>query len=254
MQTLLDKKEKEVNGLKVDLEYCETLLAEDTKELKLFDNDKGAYTAEAKIAVYSLLDQTVAMEKIPEVIKACAKLSECDVDRMLSVATIHNINHRRLAVSHFQLVYDAPKLTSYNNKFTICGATFGILGGHFTRKGRLQSSLLPIQILFNCIILGKYEERAYRLLYFNQKCRIFFENSIQELVEKFVPTRPSRPNNQKAWVTSDLKSLFNKRDRAFKCYKLTKMTITRQGIYSSNMRRKNKRSGIQPLHWFHLRS
>ena len=42
------------------------------KELKLFDNDKSAYTPEARIAVYSLLDQTVAMEKIPEVIKACA--------------------------------------------------------------------------------------------------------------------------------------------------------------------------------------
>ena len=71
-------------------------MADDTKELKLFDNNKGAYTPEVEIAVYSLLDQNVAMEKIPEVIKACAKLRECDVDRVPSVATIHNINHRRL--------------------------------------------------------------------------------------------------------------------------------------------------------------
>ena len=34
MQTLLDEKEKEVNGLKVDLEYCETLLADDKKGVK----------------------------------------------------------------------------------------------------------------------------------------------------------------------------------------------------------------------------
>ena len=50
----------------------------------------------------------------------------------------------------------------------------------------------------------------------------YFEKSLQELVEKFVPTRRARPNNQKPWVTSDLKSLFNKRDRAFKRHKQVK--------------------------------
>ena len=44
----------------------------------------------------------------------------------------------------------------------------------------------------------------------------FLESTLQSLVKKFVPARQSRPNDQKPWVTSELKTLFHKCDRAFK--------------------------------------
>ena len=49
-----------------------------------------------------------------------------------------------------------------------------------------------------------------------------FEKFHQSLIDKFVPSCQSKPPKQKPWVTTELKSLFNKRDRAHRKARETK--------------------------------
>ena len=48
------------------------------------------------------------------------------------------------------------------------------------------------------------------------------ENFLKSLVEKHVPSCPAKPQKQKPWVTSELKALFNKRDRLHRKARATK--------------------------------
>ena len=52
---------------------------------------------------FALLDENVAMERIPKVIKSVARLcGKTDIDRLPSESTVRAMNTRRLGLSHIQ--------------------------------------------------------------------------------------------------------------------------------------------------------
>ncbi len=49
-----------------------------------------------------------------------------------------------------------------------------------------------------------------------------FEQAVHGLMKKHVPQGNARPNTQKPWVTKEVKSVLNKRDRAYRRWRKTK--------------------------------
>ena len=110
----IDKLQKSNKELEQSVEYLEQLLHDNRLDfLELKDEIKGEYTTSTHLCVHKLIDNNVAFEKIPNVIKAVAQLcGKSEINSIPSVSTIRRINTERLALAQTQL---AEKSSEFSN-------------------------------------------------------------------------------------------------------------------------------------------
>ena len=116
LENVIINKDKEINELQLSTDYLESLLADakvGDKSAFLFDHSSHSYTPETTMAVLNLIDQNVALERIPKVLVATADLfGKQIVGPVPSEATVRDMNHRRLALSHLHLADILPSKTN----------------------------------------------------------------------------------------------------------------------------------------------
>ena len=107
-------KNKDISDLTASVDYQEMIINDlETPTVRLYDQDPHSFTADTERAVLSLIDNSVAFERIPGVIRSMAELFRCDIaDRVPKESTVREMNHRRIAFGHLQLVEVMPSKES----------------------------------------------------------------------------------------------------------------------------------------------
>lgn len=106
-----------VRDLKVNQDYLQDIL-DDNKKIRLFDEDRRAYTPDAVHCVMDLITHGVPAGSVGSAIKTVSKLCCKEVDAVPSRRTVDIIAQRRLALSHHQLSDTAttPNQTLYTDE------------------------------------------------------------------------------------------------------------------------------------------
>lgn len=105
LQALVDQGKVEIDDLKLNNEYLQTLLQDDRKSdiIETYDEERKTYSDKCKLCIYDLLDNGVTARKIPAVVDSVLSLVDKRANRMPARSTIVEMNLERLALAQKQL-------------------------------------------------------------------------------------------------------------------------------------------------------